>query len=166
MEVFLVRHGIAESEVAAMRSGRQDAERRLTPAGIKETQLVASALRERIGALGAIFHSPFERARETAEIFSASFPGARIEGASGFTPESDPRGLPGFLAGATGAGRIMIVSHEPFVSGALSVLLTGGFGLVCGFERSAVAGVEWGGVGASRLLFMASPRILLGERAT
>jgi phosphohistidine phosphatase len=165
MEVFLVRHGIAESEITAMRSGRQDDERRLTPPGVKEVQLVAAALRERIGTLDFIFHSPFARARETAEIFSAQFHEARVEGVNGFTPESDPRTLVELLAGIHGASRVMVVSHEPFLSTALSHLLTGGFGLATGFERAAVAGIEWGGVSSSRLLFMAPPRILLGERA-
>lgn len=162
MEVLLVRHGIAESEIAALRGGRRDEERRLTAEGIRETEAVAAALRARTGAVDRIFHSPFVRAKETAEIFSRQFAEAAVEAVKGFTPESDPREPAEFLAGLAGAGRVMIVSHEPFLSGALSYLLTGGSRLASGFERAGVASVEWEGAGASRLNYMISPGILLG----
>lgn len=161
MEVLLIRHGIAESEIAALRGGRRDADRRLTAEGLRETEAVALALRARVGDVDRIFHSPFVRARETAGILAKKFSEATVEEVSGLTPESDPREPAGLLAGIRGAGRVMIVSHEPFLSGALSYLLTGGFQLASGFERAGVASVEWGGAGNSRLNYLISPRILL-----
>lgn len=161
MEVLLVRHGIAESEIAAMRSGRHDEERRLTAEGIRETEAVAEAMKIRVGKVDRIYHSPFMRAKETAAIFSAKFSEAALEQAAGFTPDSDPRELGDFLAGLKGVDRVMIVSHEPFLSAVLSYLLTGGFRIASGFERAGVASVEWGGAGSSRLNYMVSPKILL-----
>lgn len=151
--------------MAAMRGGRRDEERRLTAEGLRETEAVAAALRIRVGAVDQIFHSPFVRARETAEILGRKFSEAAIEQVSGFTPESDPREPAEFLAGlpAGSRSRVMIVSHEPFLSAALSYLLGGGFRLASGFERAGVASVEWGGAGSSRLNFFVSPRILLGH---
>lgn len=162
MEVLLVRHGIAESEMAALRGGRRDEGRRLTAEGIRETEAVAEALRARIGTVDRIFHSPFTRAKETAEIFSRKFCESVVTEVNGFTPESDPRDPESFLAGLAGARRVMIVSHEPFLSAALSHLLTGGFRLATGFERAGVASVEWRGAGASRLNYLLFPSILLG----
>jgi phosphohistidine phosphatase len=160
MEILLLRHGIAESEIAAARHGRRDEERRLTAEGRRETDRMAAALSARVGRLDRIFHSPYLRARETAEIFSPHFSGAPILQVEEFTPDSDPRQLAGFLESQNGA-RIMIVSHEPYLSGALSYLLSGGFSLALGFERAAVAGIEWGGAGRSRLNYFLPPRLLL-----
>jgi phosphohistidine phosphatase len=165
MEVLLVRHGIAESEMAALRGGRRDEERRLTAEGIRETEAVAAALRARVGNIDRIFHSPFARARETAEILAKKFGEAAVEQVSGFTPESDPREPAEFLAGLPALSRVMIVSHEPFLSAALSYMLTGGFRFASGFERAGVASVEWGGAGSSRLNFFAPPPVLLGGQA-
>jgi phosphohistidine phosphatase len=162
MEILLVRHGIAESEMAALRSGRRDEERRLTAEGIRETEAVADALRQRISSVDRIFHSPFLRAKETAEIFAKRFSEAAIEQVNGFTPESDPRELADFLSGTARTSCVMIVSHEPYLSAALSHLLTGGFRLSTGFERTGVASVEWAGAGASRLNYFLSPKVLLG----
>lgn len=161
MEILLLRHGIAESEIAAARNGRRDEERRLTAEGRRETSLVAGALGERTGRVDLIFHSPFLRAKETAEIFSPHLQGAPLRQVENFTPDSDPRRLAEFIE-SQNAVRFMIVSHEPYLSGALSYLLTGGLGLASGFERAAVAGVEWGGAGRCRLNYFLSPRLLLG----
>ena len=66
MRLILFRHGIAEER----RAGLDDAERRLTPAGIERTRLAARGLASVYDGIDRILTSPKRRALETAELLS------------------------------------------------------------------------------------------------
>jgi phosphohistidine phosphatase len=64
MEIFLMRHGIAED----LPSGGEDADRQLTARGIAKTEQVATNLYTRGWQCDLILSSPLVRAQETAQI--------------------------------------------------------------------------------------------------
>lgn len=158
VEIYLVRHGIAEDPHLADR----DALRRLTPEGVARTTLVAKAFRKRLESIDLIVHSPYLRALETAQIFQREFPSAEILPQDGFTPEDEAEEAADKLSVFSNRKRVMLVSHEPILSALASHLLTGGPDVAIPFKKAGICALEWGGPGGSSLLFFAPPKILLG----
>lgn len=158
MEVYLVRHGIAEDPVF----GKDDSLRKLTSEGIERTTKVAKAFRRHFDSVDLILHSPYIRALETAKIFSLEFPEVELKSFCGITPDGEPLEVCDFLEKFSKLKRVMVVSHEPFLGFFASYLLTGNGNASIPFKKAGICAMEWGGPGASSLLFMASPRILIG----
>lgn len=145
--------------MTASLEGRNDAARTLTPEGLKRTRQVARALAEKIDSIDTILHSPYVRARETAEIFAAAFPGAKLKEAPGLRPHDEPASALENLDDLH--GRVMLVGHEPHMGMLASLLLTGGLDAIMPFKKAGIAGFEWGGAGRSRLMFFLTPRFIL-----
>jgi phosphohistidine phosphatase len=157
VEIYLVRHGIAEDP----RAGQPDSERALTDEGRDKAARIAKNLRKELGEVPLIVHSPYLRARETAEIFHRHFPEAKLAVGANLRPGDLPEeGLAAALALA-GRRSVMIVGHEPHLSALASHILTGDVQASIQFKKAGVAGFEWVGVGFSRLLFLLPPRFLL-----
>jgi phosphohistidine phosphatase len=155
MNLYLVRHGIAEDPADASLNGRSDPERRLTAFGLEQAAAVAAAFGRRVSSVGQIVHSPYVRARETAELFAKEVR-AEVEEASAFRPGDDPvecSELVGELVGRSGS--LLLVSHEPFLGRLASYLISGKFEVDLTFSQASVAALEWAGPGRSRLLFLA-----------
>ena len=66
MQVYLLRHGIAEES----RAGLRDADRALVPEGRKKLKEVLRLARSADTAISLVLTSPYRRARETAEMVS------------------------------------------------------------------------------------------------
>lgn len=158
MEIYLVRHGIAEEPAASL----TDPQRALTPEGLEKTRRVAAAFSRRIESVDTILHSPYRRARETAEIFHANWPRASLRSVEGITPNDPPESGWRVLAQhAPGANRLMLVAHEPHLSGLASLLLTGRSDAWIQFKKAGIAGFQWNGRGNGELLFLLPPKFLL-----
>ena len=116
MKLYLVRHGEADSKEV-------NPERPLTPQGRADVEVVAKAAADRITALGAIWHSPKLRARQTAEILAGHIP------ADAALVERDDLvdGPVGQVARdvESAAGDLMIVSHIPFLPKLAGKLIEG-----------------------------------------
>lgn len=153
MEVFLVRHGIAEDHAAS------DEARQLTAEGRRKTEAVAAAFRKRVGKLDLILHSPYLRAAETAAIFSAEFPKTPVQESPGITPYDEPESVRALIEKHSGLKRLMIVAHEPLLSRSASLLLTGQESPILGFKKAGIAGIEWTEEGG-KLLFLLMPKFL------
>ena len=131
MQLYLLRHGIAEQKSA---SGR-DADRRLTPAG-------ASALRDTLKRVDAspeaIVSSPYVRAIETARIASEllGYTGVVLT-SSALCPEAAPVELWGEVRTLGPVSSILLVSHEPLLSAAASWML-GETGVVVRFDPGTI----------------------------
>lgn len=162
MEVYLVRHGIAEDPYRASLSGKSDADRELTPEGREKTAKVAKAFSGIVGEVGLILHSPYVRARETAEIFRRFYPGADLSEGAGLRPHDPPSFGLASIAEKLDRKNVMVVGHEPHLSALTSLLLSGNTEGSIQFKKAGIAGFEWGGRGYSRLLFLLPPRFLLG----
>ncbi len=161
MEIFLVRHGIAEEPSDAQAEGRVDSQRRLTEEGREKTARMAKAFHKRVSWLDVIFHSPYARAVETANIFAEEFPEARMEEAKGLTPHDSAKGALHLMNGLGKEEHMMIVGHEPHLSTLASFLLTGKENPILEFKRAGVAGLDCDSAGRyCRLMFLLSPKWL------
>jgi phosphohistidine phosphatase len=123
MELFLLRHGIA-AEPASLGS-QQDAVRPLTEEGERKIKSVARALRALDLSFDLILSSPYLRALETARIVARQLElSKRLEITGVLKPEGSFRELIDLLE-TQRCSSVLLVGHEPFLSGLTSFLLTG-----------------------------------------
>ena len=122
MKLYVLRHGVAE-EVS---SDGDDASRRLTPTGRRKLRIAAAGMRSIGLRFDLILTSPFARAAETAAIVAEALGGdpapqeiAALE--QGVAPVETVRALQPFSR----YERVLIVGHEPGLSGIVALLLTG-----------------------------------------
>src|SRR5262249_34079473 len=113
MEIYLLRHGIAEEALPGMR----DADRALTEEGVKKLQLVLRRAREANVRPSVILTSPSRRARETAETAKQVLRGSpgMVESRS-LTPDSSPEAVWGLVREHRTEPQVMLVGHEPLFS--------------------------------------------------
>lgn len=120
MDLYLLRHGIAEDRAA---SGR-DADRALTDKGARKVRDVMT----RAGAAGIapeqIVTSPYRRARETARVAAEAlgFSDALID-CEALTPGSTPDAAWDELRAWRESRSLLIVGHEPLWSALYAYLL-------------------------------------------
>lgn len=125
--IYLLRHGEAE------RGNGDDAARRLTPKGERQSEAAGRALAVLGVEIDACLTSPKVRAADTARLACEALP---------LTPETEPELAEGgfdALALAAGRGKVMLVGHEPDFSnevarltGAKAKLRKGGLAIVDG----------------------------------
>lgn len=121
MEIYILRHGIAEDTSA---SGR-DEDRQLTPEGIERMRRSAQALKELRVSFDSIFASPYLRAQQTAAILLEELDlGRKLKTSPALVPHAFLPSILGELAEAKPAS-VMLVGHEPHLSGLISWLLSG-----------------------------------------
>jgi phosphohistidine phosphatase len=120
MEIYILRHGLAEEAAAGMR----DAERPLTPEGAKKLQSVLRRARAIDVQPPLILTSPYRRARETAQVaLEALRNGSKLVESRALTPESSPEAVWDEIRIHKSAAQIMIVGHEPLLSSVYAYLL-------------------------------------------
>ena len=161
MELFLVRHGIAEDEIHAYQSGRRDSERRLTPEGREKTEKVAKAFGRKVDGIDIILHSGYQRALETAEYFAKEYPDATLKLLDGFRPNDSCVDTISRIAQFQLKKKVMLVGHEPHLSTLASLLLCGDERSVLFFKKAGILSLEWGGLGGSVLHYYVTPKWLL-----
>ena len=162
MTLYILRHGPAENEPPP---GGDDGARRLTARGREKVREAASGIRTLQLKFDAILTSPLPRAAETAELVAAAYSGSPV-------PEVFPALSTGMSPADTVAAlkpyerhdHLMIVGHEPGLSGLASLLLTGSANSVSFDLKKAgmIAlelhdGIERGG---AHLLWVLTPRHL------
>jgi phosphohistidine phosphatase len=159
MRLYVVRHGIAEDEA---RGG--DAARRLTAGGRSKMRLVARGLGRMKVTVQTLFTSPFARAAETAAILVAEhgeLPEPKeLDALKQGTPPLDSIRA---LARQTKRGDVMIVGHEPGLSGIAAALLTGSpDGIKIDLKKGGVIALQLDRVAPRRatLLWVSTPRAL------
>lgn len=154
MEILLFRHGIAE-DVGP--DGTDDG-RRLTDKGVEKTAQAAKGLAALIERPDAIFTSPKVRARQTAEILGKALgvKPAVMASLAGDDPVAFVR-----EAQALKHKRVLLVGHEPTLSGAAEWLCTGGrAGGFMEMKKAGCACVEVNRDGSATLLWHATPGML------
>ena len=120
MEIYILRHGIAEEA----NSGMRDADRPLTPEGVKKLQPVLRRARAIDVRPAVILTSPYRRARETAEVAAEALRnGSKLVESKALTPESSPEGVWDEIRIHKSDAQIMIVGHEPLLSSVYAYLL-------------------------------------------
>jgi phosphohistidine phosphatase len=122
MKLYVLRHGVAE-EVSP---DGDDASRRLTPAGRRRIRTAAAGMRALGLRVDLILTSPFPRAAETAAIVAEALGGDAVPEElpaleQGVAPVETVRALQPFAR----YEHVLIVGHEPGLSGVIALLLTG-----------------------------------------
>jgi len=138
MRLCLVRHG-----VAVERGTHVDAERPLTDEGRARMELAAAGL-TRLIAVDAIFTSPYLRALQTAEVLGDAYRISRLARTHALVT-GDNEGLFALIGGA--GETVLVVGHEPHISGTLSYALTGdGTTVRAQFKKGGAALVRFEGM--------------------
>ncbi len=165
MNLYLMRHGIAlpgdDPSVAI------DAERPLSPKGIKRTRKIARGM-YRLGlAFDVLLTSPLARARQTADLVAAALSAeALVEEISGLSPESTVEHLLFGLTRYQDRRDLLLVGHEPLLSNTVSHLLGGKSArnaLNVEFKKGGLCRIEIDGLPApdpGKLHWLLSPKQL------
>ncbi len=145
MELYLLRHGIAEDRAA---TGR-DADRRLTEEGRDKLRRVL----ERAHAAGVrpslILSSPYKRTLETAEIaaHALGYEGKLVR-TPALTPDSSPEDVWDAVREHRDEDALLLTGHEPLFSATVAHLL-GSTRAMVHFRKGALACVDVEGFGAA-----------------
>jgi phosphohistidine phosphatase len=122
MNLYIVRHAEAEKQAE---SGGDDG-RRLTVRGRERTREAAAGMRAMGLRFSAILTSPLARAAETADIIAAAYandpPPQVLPALSGAVTPADALAA---LGPFSRREHLLIVGHEPQLSGLVSMLLGG-----------------------------------------
>lgn len=141
MKLYILRHGDAADHGDPR---YKENERPLTPKGIQRTKQLAHVLREMEITFDAVLSSPLTRARETAEILAR---GMKLQDNMRFTEHLAPSGSMEELVHQINVIRpaaksVVLVGHEPYLSGFVSLLCTGAPGLPMVFKKGALCRLQ------------------------
>jgi phosphohistidine phosphatase len=126
MEVYILRHAIA---VARGTAGYPHDDRPLTDEGVKKMERAAKGIIAVAPNPDLILTSPMKRALETARIAARAFgTESTIEPCEQLRPGKSVENLLLYLAKYKDLERLLLVGHEPGMSGIASALL--------GFDRA------------------------------
>jgi phosphohistidine phosphatase len=142
MEIYLLRHGIAVERGTP--GFENDAARPLTPKGKRQLRQTTDALRKINPIFDLILSSPFLRAKETAEIVAAGLKLKKnLKFSDALAPENGVEKFVGQLQKIKPAPKqILLVGHEPFLSGLISLLVTGGSELQLDFKKGGLCKLD------------------------
>jgi phosphohistidine phosphatase len=144
MELYLLRHGIAEDRAT---TGR-DADRRLTDDGRKKLRRVLERARKASVTPTLILSSPLKRAFETAEIAALELGYAsEICITDSLTPDSSPQRVWTEIRAHRDEPALLLAGHEPLFSATVAWMLGSSRGMV-EFKKAALVRIDFESLGA------------------
>jgi phosphohistidine phosphatase len=152
-QLWLLRHAEAEPH-----GTRSDAERRLTVRGEAQARAAGAALARLDARFDAVLFSPKVRARQTAELAAELWEDDQRERLLVHPPLAGGFGAQEALSelkGVAADGRLLLVGHEPDLSGVIGELT----GARVDMKKGGVAAVRLEGVGGE-LVVLIRPREL------
>ena len=125
MNLYILRHGIAVEPGTP--GYEKDADRPLTSEGKRKLRQITKAMEALELSFDLILSSPYLRARQTAEIVAESLKARkRLELSDTLTPGGGPNKLLELLNRLQPPpDNVLLVGHEPYLSGLISLLVTG-----------------------------------------
>ena len=139
MRLYFLRHGDAE-----LGGPVSDHHRNLTSDGIQEIECATNAILSLKLSFTSLLSSPLDRARQTAAIVVQKIPAVRLQVFEQLTPTSDPQNLFRELHTFPRDSRILLVSHEPFISQCIASLIGGGGQSRISIKKASLTCVEVG----------------------
>jgi len=138
MEIYLLRHGIAEDGKA----GQADSDRELTAEGRKKLRSVLRVAREGGLRPSLVMTSPYKRALQTAQLAAEvlEYEGQLIRSRA-LEPGSSPASAWEEIRVHKDQPKILVSGHEPLFS-ALAAFLLGCPGLQIDFKKAGLACIE------------------------
>jgi len=166
MDLLVVRHGAAEDKDAFERTGKDDDLRPLTPGGQREMREVARALKELLPDIDTLATSPLTRAVQTAEILGDAY---RRKPAlvDWLRPEASYDDFADWTRSHRGNKTVVIVGHEPHLSGLVSWLIAGPRRTVLELKKAGACLLEIEGkvgAGSGTLIWSMGPKHLRALR--
>ncbi|WP_460201134.1 phosphohistidine phosphatase SixA [Scytonema sp. NUACC21] len=165
MEIYLIRHGIAEEKQPKI---KKDEERELTKEGQQKTEKVAQRLKKLGFHFDVIATSPLIRARQTAEILIAAGLSSKLEECTHLSPSGEIHNwLVEWLAprNDTHQTQLALVGHEPNLSAWAEILVWGQDKGSLVLKKAGMIGVklpEKGSpLGRSQMFWLTPPKYLL-----
>jgi phosphohistidine phosphatase len=152
-QLWLLRHAEAERH-----GSREDSERRLTERGELQARRAGRALAALGAQFDAVLFSPKVRARKTAELAAEEWDDAARERLELHPPLAEGFGLDDVRAALRGRGaqaRVLLVGHEPDLSGVIGALT----GARVDLKKGGLALVRLEGA-AGELVLLMRPREL------
>lgn len=124
-QLVLLRHAQAGDPVRFALTGQGDHLRPLTDRGVERMTDAAAGLASQFDDTPRIVSSPYLRARQTADILAEALGVEVMEESSLLTPDADPLALGPWLTEHSGGPTLVLVGHEPHLSGLCGWLLCG-----------------------------------------
>ena len=119
MNVYLLRHGIAEETPA----GGRDQDRELTEEGREKLAVLLHRLAKSGIRPDTILTSPYKRAVQTAKLAARILDGPDPIDSEALIPHGSPRGVWNEIRSHGSAEEFLLAGHEPLLSQAVSYLL-------------------------------------------
>jgi phosphohistidine phosphatase len=134
MELYILRHGIAEE----LSESGADNDRRLTEEGVEKTKAAGKALCKLGTRFDLILASPFARAWKTAELIADALDCRKS--LHQCLALSSGKGSPAILSELkkVNSPSVLLVGHEPELSGLISTLLAGSPGLAITMKKGGL----------------------------
>jgi phosphohistidine phosphatase len=142
MKLYFMRHGIALP--ADDPAATADDDRPLTDKGARRVRKAAKGMRRLGLSFDLVLSSPLARARQTADIVAGLLHHEAIEELTSLAPESAIDELTQDLARYQDRSSLLLVGHEPSLSGAVAHLIgtKGGRGVSLEFKKGALCCVD------------------------
>ena len=162
MEIYILRHGVAEEPQA----GQPDADRVLTPDGRKKLRNVLRSAASAGVAPSLILTSPYKRALQTAQLAAEilEYKGDLLR-TQVLEPGASPKAVWDEIRVHKDEAEILLAGHEPLFS-RLTAYLLGSPTLQVDFKKGAIACVEMERFGAEPhgvLRWMLTSKLAAGQ---
>jgi len=157
MILYFLRHGQAGHNYPT------DFERELTEEGKHASKIVGKFCAVMHIHLTHAFTSPLVRAQQTAHGVLKKLPEISLSETEHLTPDADPRNLLEMLRHLPNDSRILLVTHEPFVTACISKLISGSEASQVMMKTTSLACIETHGTlvkGSGKLRWLLTPDIM------
>jgi phosphohistidine phosphatase len=121
MEIYILRHGIAADRGTP--GHKKDSDRPLTEEGEEKMRQIAKAILAMDLKFDLILSSPYVRGAQTAQIVAAELD-EEVTFSDHLVPNGNPLELIREVIDEK-PQRVLLVGHEPYLSGLISILFTG-----------------------------------------
>jgi len=161
MNIYLLRHGIAVEREEW--SAKSDADRPLTVEGEQQLRTSCAAMRRMGLSFELILSSPYERAKQTAVIVGEELGlKKQLKFSEELRSEGDPAKCVRELAQWQPEPKdVLLVGHEPYLSGLVSMLVTGKMKLAMDFKKGGLCRLKTGALEYDRcasLVWLLTPK--------
>jgi phosphohistidine phosphatase len=158
MEIYILRHGIAEEAKAGM----PDAERALTDAGREKLRAVLERAREAGVKPSLILTSPYRRAQQTAQMAAQVLGCHKIVETGILAPNSTPKAVWDAICARRREPALLVAGHEPLLGMTVGYLL-GAPALQVDLKKAALVRIDqesFSGAPRGILKWMLTPRLV------